>query len=164
MRELLHETADLAADFLESLPRRPVFPGVAADELRSRLGGPVPDGPSDPGEVVRDLAAVGDAGAWLHVDGAFGLWAAASPRFEHLVAGSERADSWATDGHKWLNVPYDSGIVLCARPDERHDVGRPPGDPDLGQQLADDRGRRRPDRRGVRRRKLNRRHDRACVS
>jgi glutamate/tyrosine decarboxylase-like PLP-dependent enzyme len=305
MRELLHETADLAADFLESLPERPVFPRVEVDELRARLGGPVPDGPSAPGEVVRELAAVGDAGAvaipsgryfgfviggavpaalaadwltstwdqnaglyvagpaaavveevagdwladvlrvpratsfafvtgtqmahatalaaarnhvlteadwdverdglvgaprvrvlagenahstlpralrliglgtgsvvpvaadeqgrmrpdalrealaagsgptivcaqagevntgsfdpfeeiadaaaevgaWLHVDGAFGLWAAASPRFEHLVAGSERADSWATDGHKWLNVPYDSGIVLCARPD-----------------------------------------------
>ncbi|HEY7694091.1 MAG TPA: pyridoxal-dependent decarboxylase [Gaiellaceae bacterium] len=305
MRELLRETADLAADFLETLPERPVFPGVEVEELRARLGGPVPDGPSDPGEVVRELAAVGDAGAvatpsgryfgfviggalpaalaadwltstwdqnaglyvggpvaavveevagawladllrppratsfafvtgtqmahatalaaarnhvlaeagwdveqdgltgappirvlagekahstlpralrliglgtgsvvpvaadeqarmrpdalrealaagsgptivcaqagevntgsfdpfeeiadaaaeagaWLHVDGAFGLWAAASPRFEHLIAGSERADSWATDGHKWLNVPYDSGIVLCARPE-----------------------------------------------
>jgi glutamate/tyrosine decarboxylase-like PLP-dependent enzyme len=305
MRELLHETADLAADFLESLPERPVFPRVEVDELRARLGGPVPEGPTDAREVVRALAAAGDAGAvaipsgryfgfviggtvpaalaadwltstwdqnaglyvggpaasvveevagewlaellglprgmsfafvtgtqmahatalaaarnqvlaqarwdvergglagapqirvlagekvhstlpralrliglgtasllpvgvddqgrmqadalrealasgdgptivcaqagevntgsfdpleeiadaaaaagaWLHVDGAFGLWAAASPRFAHLVAGAERADSLSTDGHKLLNVPYDSGIVFCARPD-----------------------------------------------
>ena len=305
MRDLLRETADLAADYLESVPERPVYPRVELDELRARLGGSVPDGPTDPHEVVRDLAAAGAeaavgmsggryfgfviggsvpaalaadwltsawdqnaglyvggpaaavveevagawlaellrlpravsfafvtgtqmahatamaaarnhvlaergwdveekgltgappirvfagekahstfpralrfiglgtgsitrvaadgqgrmradalrealaghdgpaivgakagevntgsfdlfeeiadaaeaAGAWLHVDGAFGLWAAASPRFAHLVAGAGRADSWATDAHKWLNVPYDSGIVLCARPD-----------------------------------------------
>ncbi|MFZ0014835.1 MAG: pyridoxal-dependent decarboxylase [Acidimicrobiia bacterium] len=54
---------------------------------------------------------------WLHVDGAFGLWAAASPRHTHLVDGLEEADSWGCDGHKWLNVPYDSGYVFCADPD-----------------------------------------------
>ncbi len=68
-----------------------------------------------------DLPAVADAaeaaGAWLHVDGAFGIWAAASPELRHLVAGCERADSWTTDAHKWLNVPYDSGIVICRHPD-----------------------------------------------
>ncbi|MBM3678149.1 MAG: aspartate aminotransferase family protein, partial [Actinobacteria bacterium] len=67
-----------------------------------------------------DLGAIADAaaqtGAWVHVDGAFGLWAAAYPRLAHLVAGHARADSWATDGHKWLNVPYDCGIAFCAHP------------------------------------------------
>jgi len=51
--------------------------------------------------------------AWVHVDGAFGLWAAASPEYRHLLRGIERADSWTTDGHKWLNVPYDCGVVFC---------------------------------------------------
>jgi glutamate/tyrosine decarboxylase-like PLP-dependent enzyme len=65
-----------------------------------------------------DLSAACDLahrrGAWVHVDGAFGLWAAVSPTKRHLVSGIERADSWAMDGHKWLNVPYDSGYVFCA--------------------------------------------------
>jgi len=56
-------------------------------------------------------------GAWTHVDGAFGMWAAASPRFEGRVRGLERAHSWATDGHKWLNVPYDCGYAFVAEPD-----------------------------------------------
>lgn len=55
--------------------------------------------------------------AWIHVDGAFGLWAAASPSTRHLVDGIELADSWGCDGHKWLNLPYDSGFVFCAHPD-----------------------------------------------
>jgi glutamate/tyrosine decarboxylase-like PLP-dependent enzyme len=68
-----------------------------------------------------DLAAACDAakpsGAWVHVDGAFGLWAAASESTKPLVNGVERADSWAVDGHKWLNVPYDTGFVFCADPE-----------------------------------------------
>ncbi|HVJ95492.1 MAG TPA: aminotransferase class V-fold PLP-dependent enzyme [Acidimicrobiia bacterium] len=55
-------------------------------------------------------------GAWVHVDGAFGLWAAASPATRSLVHGIELADSWGCDGHKWLNVPYDSGFAICAHP------------------------------------------------
>jgi glutamate/tyrosine decarboxylase-like PLP-dependent enzyme len=77
--------------------------------------GEVNTGSCDAFDEIADVAE--SAGAWLHVDGAFGLWAAASPRFAHLTAGAERADSWATDGHKWLNVPYDCGIMLCARPE-----------------------------------------------
>ena len=56
-------------------------------------------------------------GAWVHVDGAFGLWAAASGRYRHLVEGVAEADSWATDGHKWLNVPYDCGYAFVADPE-----------------------------------------------
>ncbi|TNC24867.1 pyridoxal phosphate-dependent decarboxylase family protein [Amycolatopsis alkalitolerans] len=56
-------------------------------------------------------------GAWVHVDGAVGLWAAASPALRHLTAGVAAADSWSTDGHKWLNVPYDSGYAFCAHPE-----------------------------------------------
>jgi glutamate/tyrosine decarboxylase-like PLP-dependent enzyme len=72
--------------------------------------GNVNTGAFDP--AVEICARAHEAGAWVHVDGAFGLWAAASPRYKHLVEGVAQADSWATDAHKWLNVPYDSGLAF----------------------------------------------------
>jgi glutamate/tyrosine decarboxylase-like PLP-dependent enzyme len=95
------------------------------DALREALGdgptivcaqaGEVNTGAFDPLPEITE--ACEQSGAWLHVDGAFGLWAAAAPGRKHLVEGIERADSWTTDAHKWLNVPYDSGIVFCAHPE-----------------------------------------------
>jgi glutamate/tyrosine decarboxylase-like PLP-dependent enzyme len=72
--------------------------------------GNVNTGAFDPAAEI--CARAHESGAWVHVDGAFGLWAAASPRYEHLVEGVADADSWATDAHKWLNVPYDSGLAF----------------------------------------------------
>jgi glutamate/tyrosine decarboxylase-like PLP-dependent enzyme len=97
-----------------------MVPGALAEALAEHDGptivcaqaGEVNTGAFDPfGEIVD---ACRDRGAWCHVDGAFGLWAAASATRRHLVEGCERADSWATDGHKWLNVPYDCGIAVVA--------------------------------------------------
>ncbi|HUP87328.1 MAG TPA: pyridoxal-dependent decarboxylase [Acidimicrobiales bacterium] len=77
--------------------------------------GNVDTGACDPLDEIVDAAQ--ENGAWVHVDGAFGLWAAASPERAYLVAGCERADSWTTDAHKWLNVPYDSGFAAIAHPE-----------------------------------------------
>lgn len=67
-------------------------------------------------DIAAATALAHEHGAWVHVDGAFGLWAAASPTLRHLLAGYEAADSWATDAHKTLNVPYDCGVSIVARP------------------------------------------------
>jgi glutamate/tyrosine decarboxylase-like PLP-dependent enzyme len=72
--------------------------------------GNVNTGSFDPIEEI--CAKAQEAGAWVHVDGAFGLWAAASPALRHVSRGIQQADSWATDAHKWLNVPYDSGLAF----------------------------------------------------
>ena len=77
--------------------------------------GNVNSGAFDPADAVADALA-GHPNAWLHVDGAFGLWATVSPGLRHLVAGVARADSWATDAHKWLNVGYDCGFVAVSDP------------------------------------------------
>ena len=96
--------------------RADALPALAGEPtILCAQSGNVNTGAFDTLPQLADAAA--EAGAWLHVDGAFGLWAAASPSLRHLVAGVERADSWTTDAHKWLNVPYDSGLAFCAHPD-----------------------------------------------
>ena len=126
-----HETVDVALRFLGLGEARSIaVPAddqgrirldALADTLAQASGNPlivclqagnVHSGAFDPiGDAV-DLAH--RYGAWVHIDGAFGLWAAASPSYRALVAGAERADSWATDAHKTLNVPYDNGIAIVA--------------------------------------------------
>ena len=94
---------------------REALAGEAGPVIVCAQAGNVNTGAVDPLSEIADACAA--AGAWLHVDGAFGLWASASPRSRHLTEGCERADSWATDAHKWLNVPYDSGVVFCRHPE-----------------------------------------------
>jgi glutamate/tyrosine decarboxylase-like PLP-dependent enzyme len=100
-----------------------VRPDALADALRAGSGGPtlvllqagnLHSGASDPFDACIPLAH--EHRAWVHVDGAFGLWAAAAPTYRHLTAGVEAADSWATDAHKTLNVPYDCGMVVVRDP------------------------------------------------
>lgn len=79
--------------------------------------GNVNTGAFDPLGDAIDLVRSRCPNAWVHIDGAFGLWAAASPRLSHLVTGHEGADSWASDGHKWLNVPYDCGYAFVRDPE-----------------------------------------------
>ena len=83
-------------------------------------------GSFDDFDTVCDLA--NKAGAWVHIDGAFGLWAAASRKLAYLTKGMEKADSWALDAHKTLNVPYDSGVVICKHPDAMANALQATGD------------------------------------
>ncbi len=127
-----HDTVDLALRYL-GLGSPEAVPAddqgrVRADALHAALAagedgtptivalqaGNVHSGAFDPFDEVVDAAH--EHGAWVHVDGAFGLWAAASPTYRPLVRGMERADSWTTDAHKTLNVPYDSGLVIVRDP------------------------------------------------
>jgi glutamate/tyrosine decarboxylase-like PLP-dependent enzyme len=86
--------------------------GTTGPAIVLAQAGNVNSGAVDP--LAPIVAAAHAVGAWVHVDGAFGLWAAASPAYRHLLTGLERADSWAMDCHKWLNVPYDCGFVAVA--------------------------------------------------
>jgi glutamate/tyrosine decarboxylase-like PLP-dependent enzyme len=86
------------------------LPSISGPAIVCLQAGNVNTGAFDPFEPLIERAH--EAGAWVHVDGAFGLWARAAKSLRSLTAGVERADSWATDAHKWLNVPYDSGLAF----------------------------------------------------
>ncbi|HET8570623.1 MAG TPA: pyridoxal-dependent decarboxylase, partial [Candidatus Limnocylindria bacterium] len=97
---------DALAAALPSLGERPLIVCLQAGNVNT--------GAFDPFDEAISLIRAARGDAWIHVDGAFGLWAAAVPSLRHLVVGLDRADSWSVDGHKWLNVPYDSGFALVA--------------------------------------------------
>ena len=90
--------------------RAEAFPALGEAAIVCVQAGNVNTGSVDPVGRICEMAHA--TGAWVHVDAAFGLWAKASPSLAPLVAGVEQADSWATDAHKWLNVPYDSGLAF----------------------------------------------------
>lgn len=90
------------------------LPELDAATIVCLQAGNVNSGAFDPAEEICKQAR--KVGAWVHVDGAFGLWATVAPNHKYLTAGIPEADSWATDAHKWLNVPYDCGIVFCREP------------------------------------------------
>jgi len=94
--------------------RADALPSISGPTIVCAQVGNVNTGAFDP--VAEISAQAHEAGAWVHVDGAFGLWAAVAPDRAHLVRGVGAADSWATDAHKWLNVPYDSGLVFVRDP------------------------------------------------
>jgi glutamate/tyrosine decarboxylase-like PLP-dependent enzyme len=94
--------------------RSDAFPAISGPTIVCLQAGNVNTGAFDPAHEI--IPPAHEAGAWVHVDGAFGLWAAAAPARAHLMAGYADADSWATDVHKWLNVPYDSGLALLRDP------------------------------------------------
>jgi glutamate/tyrosine decarboxylase-like PLP-dependent enzyme len=96
--------------------RTDAFPQFSPPAIVCVQAGNVNTGSFDPmGEIIPKAK---ESGAWVHVDGAFGFWAAASPRLAHLTTGMELADSWATDAHKYLNVPYDAGLALVRNPSD----------------------------------------------
>lgn len=86
------------------------LPPLDARTILCLQAGNVNTGGMDDGAIISYAKS---QGAWVHIDGAFGLWAGASEYKKHLTRGYAQADSWATDGHKWLNVPYDNGLVIC---------------------------------------------------
>ena len=112
----------LGRDRVERVPvdgqgrmRADALPPLDGPTIVCLQAGNVNTGAFDPADEI--CAAARAAGAWVHVDGAFGLWAAAAPERAHLVAGVDAADSWSADAHKWLNVPYDNGIACVRRPE-----------------------------------------------
>jgi glutamate/tyrosine decarboxylase-like PLP-dependent enzyme len=110
-RNRVHKVAADEQGRMRADALRETLAGLDGPVLVSAQSGNVNTGAFDPlPEIVDAVRALPNA--WLHVDGAFGLWAAATPALRHLVEGVAAADSWTTDAHKWLNVPYDSGIAI----------------------------------------------------
>lgn len=95
--------------------RADAMPALSGPTIVCAQAGNVNTGSFDPMPEICEAAHA--AGAWVHVDGAFGLWAAAAPSRAHLTQGVDQADSWATDAHKWLNAPYDSGLAFVRYPE-----------------------------------------------
>ena len=95
--------------------RADALPKLSGPSIVCIQSGNINTGAMDPAPEI--CAAAREAGAWVHVDGAFGMWAAAAPERAYLAAGIADADSWATDAHKWLNVPYDSGFAFVREPE-----------------------------------------------
>ncbi len=110
-----HRVVEVPAD-AQGRMRADAFPDVSPPAIVCLQAGNVNTGSFDP--MAEIIPRAKEAGAWVHVDGAFGFWAAASPRLAHLTEGMELADSWATDAHKYLNVPYDAGLALIRNPSD----------------------------------------------
>jgi glutamate/tyrosine decarboxylase-like PLP-dependent enzyme len=123
--------------------RAEAFPEISGPTIVCLQAGNVNTGAFDPAEAIIPRAKT--AGAWVHVDGAFGLWAAAAPSRRHLMAGYDAADSWATDAHKYLNTPYDCGLAFvrdvhalraAMSVSAAYLPSAPMGDPDLTPELS----------------------------
>ncbi|MDF2734697.1 MAG: hypothetical protein K0S97_1320 [Chloroflexota bacterium] len=119
------ESDDQGRMRLESLAE--ALPAGNGPLIVSLQAGNVNTGSFDPIGPAIELIRDRHPEAWIHVDGAFGLWAAASPSYRQLLDGHAGADSWATDGHKWLNVPYDCGYAFVRDPSAHADALSPPG-------------------------------------
>lgn len=123
--------------------RAEALPEISGPTIVCLQAGNVNTGAFDPAEAI--IPRVKAAGAWIHVDGAFGLWAAAAPTRRHLMAGYAAADSWATDAHKYLNTPYDCGLAFvrdvhalraAMSVSAAYLPSAPTGDPDLTPELS----------------------------
>jgi glutamate/tyrosine decarboxylase-like PLP-dependent enzyme len=118
-RHITNLPADSSGRLLEDSLRQTLEDAPSSPTIVVLQAGDVNIGAFD--DFARLIPLAKQHNAWVHIDGAFGLWAAASPRHQHLLQGVELADSWITDGHKWLNVPYDSGYAFVADPTPHHD-------------------------------------------
>ncbi|MDM8530758.1 pyridoxal-dependent decarboxylase [Anaerolineales bacterium HSG25] len=124
-KAIFEQAKQYAYSYIDQVNDRPVYPDPTAIANLVQFDEPLPEHPQAGSEILKQLDEYGspactlaqEAGTWVHIDGAFGLLAAASPAKQHLTRGIEMADSWSVDGHKTLNTPYDCGIILCKNRD-----------------------------------------------